>query len=161
MRRFNPVIAALALLASACAPQGHPAVAPVAAEVESPPPGASGKLGADQVGQASPVPAFQAVGPGWQMGAEGREGTRMSAWLHWGTPPRDDTVTLIFQSNAAGASRDRHAFAGTLYAPGGDRPVAVVLARGDCSGADGLHGWRIEVSIDGEATLHGCADVAT
>ena len=161
MRRFHPVIAALALLAPACAPQGQPAAAPVAAAVQSLPAGASGKLGADQAGQASPVPAFQAAGRGWQMGAEGREGTRMSAWLHWGAPPRDDTVTLLYQPGANGANRDRHAFAGTLYAPSGDRPVSVVLSRGDCNGADGLHGWRIEVSIEGEASLHGCADVAT
>ena len=155
------VCLAIAPLLGACTPRADdrgPALTP---PVPSLPPGASGKIGADQVGALSPVPAFRAVGDGWRLQAEGTEGMRMSARLQ-----RDgrgqQNATLVYDLQRAGATPRTHVLAGTLYGDGdADRPITVTLVRERCSNAEGEQAWRAEVVVAGGESLVGCADVAT
>ena len=155
------VCLAIAPLLGACTPRADdrgPALTP---PVPSLPPGASGKIGADQVGALSPVPAFRAVGDGWRLQAEGTEGMRLSARLQ-----RDgrgqQNATLVYDLQRAGATPRTHVLAGTLYGDGdADRPITVTLVRERCSNAEGEQAWRAEVVVAGGESLVGCADVAT
>ena len=164
MRQVAAVFAISAVLGCGCAPRAGDPVAALATPVQTLPLGATGKIGADQVGAVSPVPAFRALGDGWRLQAEGVEGMRMSARLQ-----RDgygeENATLVYGGTRAGtgdATPHTHLLAGTLYrAQGGDRPIEVVLSREACRNAEGAHEWRAEVRIDGAPALAGCADVAT
>ena len=159
--RLSIVVLACASWLGGCAPgaeEAGPAPDPV---MQTVPPGASGKLGADQVGELSPVPAFRALGDGWRMQAEGTEGMRLSARLQ-----RDGlgvrNATLVYDPHRAGRSPRTHVLAGTLYGDGSvDRPITVTLLRERCENAEGEHAWRAEVVVEGGERLTGCADVAT
>ena len=160
MRQVAAVLTIVAVFACGCAPRAGDPGAALAPPVPTLPPGATAKIGAGQVGEVSPIPAFRALGDGWRLQAEGVEGMRMSARLQ-----RDgygeENATLVY-GGTRGATPRTHVLAGTLYrAHGGDRPIEVVLVREHCSNAEGDHAWRAEVRIDGAAMLAGCADVAT
>lgn len=159
--RLSIVVLAFASWLGGCAPgvdEAGPAADPV---MQTLPPGASGKLGADQVDELSPVPAFRALGDGWRMQAEGTEGMRLSARLQRnGFGVRN--ATLVYDRLRAGMSPRTHVLAGTLYGgDAGDLPVTVTLVRERCDNAEGEHAWRAEVVVEGGERLVGCADVAT
>ena len=165
MRRLPPVpgfgLAAVAvLLVAACAPRAGSDAGALAPPVQTLPPGASGKLGADQVGAVSPVPAFRALGTGWRLQAEGIEGLRLSARLQR-DGPGEQNATLRYDANRGDASPRTHVLAGTLYDSSGDRAIEVTLVRETCENAEGEHAWRAEVRIARDPALLGCADVAT
>ena len=154
-------ILAIAPLLGACTPRADergPALAP---QVQSLPPGTRGKIGADQVGAVSPVPAFRAVGKGWRLQAEGTEGMRLSARLQRDGSDQQN-ATLVYDLQRANAVPRTHVLAGTLYGgDGDDRPLTVTLVRDTCANDEGEHAWRAEIAIDGGAVLRGCADVVT
>ena len=161
MRRLHFIIAAAALLAAGCGPRAGDAAGPaLAPPVQSLPPATRGKIGAGQVGETSPVPAFRAVGDGWRMQAEGIEGLRLSARLQReGQGERN--ATLLYDLDRGSAAPRTHVLAGTLYTDAGDHAIEVTLVREPCNNAEGEHAWQAQVRIDGGAALAGCADVAT
>ncbi len=161
MRR--PSLALLMALAGivGCTPGDDRGPAP-AAPAPSPTPGASAKIGAGQVGEVSPVPAFRALGEGWRLQAEGTEGLRLSARLQY-NGGAEQNATLLYDPRRANAAPRTHVLAGTLYGEAGqaDRSITVTLVRETCANREGEHAWRAEVVVEGSEALHGCADVAT
>jgi hypothetical protein len=161
MRTVTLAIAIAPLLGAGCSPRADEHAPALAPPVQSLPPGTNAKIGADQVGRVSPVPAFRAVGEDWRLQAEGTDGMRLSARLQ-----RDRVgewnATLVYDPQRANAVPRTHVLAGTLYGEGApDRPVTVTLERGACVNHEGEHAWRATVAIEGEAVLAGCAEVAT
>jgi len=162
MRALALVLAVAPLVGAACTPRTDERAPSPEPPVQSQPPGASAKIGAAQVGEVSPVPAFRAIGEGWRLQAEGTEGLRLSARLQ-----RDGggerNATLLYDPRRANAAPRTHVLSGTLYgeAGGADLAITVTLVRVTCDNREGEHAWRAEVVVAGGETLRGCADVAT
>ena len=160
MQRIVSIVLATGVaLMAGCTPRADNSGPGPAAQAQGLPTGASGKMGADQAGALSPVPAFRAVGADWRLQAEGVEGMRLTAHLQ-----RDgggeDNATLLYDPARAMASPRTHVLSGTLYGDGGDRPIEVTLVRERCANAEGGHDWRVALRIGGGAPMAGCADVA-
>ena len=161
MRAIAFVLAVAPLLGVGCTPGDDRGPAP-AAPAPSPTPGASAKIGAGQVGEVSPVPAFRALVEGWRLQAEGTEGLRLSARLQY-NGGAEQNATLLYDPRRANAAPRTHVLAGTLYGEAGqaDRSITVTLVRETCANREGEHAWRAEVVVEGGDALRGCADVAT
>ena len=121
------------------------------------PPGAAGKISADQVGKVSPVPAFQGGGADWSVEILSLGDMRHSVKLTSGDDVQ--TGTAVYQPTTAAQSQI--VLTGTLYATQGDRALRITLTRGECRDAAGRshrHGVRIDIA--GAASLQGCGDLA-
>ena len=124
---------------------------------DSVPPGATGKISADQVGKVSPVPAFQGAGADWSVEILSLGEMRHSVKLASGDDVQ--TGTAIYQPTTN--EQSQILLTGTLYANGGDRALRITLTRGECRDAAGRshrHGVRIDIA--GATSLQGCGDLA-
>ena len=124
---------------------------------DSVPPGATGKISADQVGKVSPVPAFQGAGADWSVEILSLGEMRHSVKLASGDDVQTGTAVYQPTTNA----QSQILLTGTLYANGGDRALRITLTRGECRDAAGRshrHGVRIDIA--GATSLQGCGDLA-
>ena len=124
---------------------------------DSVPPGAAGKISADQVGKVSPVPAFQGAGAGWSVEIASLGDMRHSVKLISGDDVQ--TGTVIYQPTTD--AQAQILLTGTLYASGGDHALRITLTGGECRDAAGRshrHGVRIDIA--GATSLQGCGDLA-
>ena len=124
---------------------------------DSVPPGAAGKISADQVGKVSPVPAFQGAGADWSVEILSLGEMRHSVKLASGDDVQ--TGTAVYQPMAN--VKSQILLTGTLYSNGGDRALRITLTRGECRDAAGRshqHGVRIDIA--GATPLQGCGDLA-
>jgi hypothetical protein len=124
---------------------------------DSVPPGAAGKISADQVGKVSPVPAFQGGGANWSVEILSVGDMRHSIKLTSGDDVQ--TGTAVYQPMTA--APPQILLTGTLYATQGDRALRVTLTRGGCRDAAGaMHQHGVRIDIAGMAPLQGCGDLA-
>ena len=123
---------------------------------DSVPPGAAGKISADQVGKVSPVPAFQGGGANWSVEILSVGDMRHSIKLTSGDDVQ--TGTAVYQPTA---DAQQILLTGTLYATQGDRALRIILTRSECRDAAGRsHLHQVRVDIAGAASLQGCGDLA-
>ena len=147
---------------SACAPANNGATvmrAPTAddgAPNDGVPPGASGKISADQVGKVSPVPAFLGGGADWSVEILSLGDMRHSVKLTSGAGVQ--TGTAVYRPTMA--VQAQILLTGTLYASGGDRALRITLAPGECRDAAGSHRHGVRIDIEGATSLQGCGDLA-
>ena len=180
MRR---VAACLLLLAcAACEPDGRPAgyvpddarKAQVAADIElanekAPPPtpgaatagipdaaGIAGDSG-DDGDAVSPVPFFHGGDAEWHIEIQSVGDLRHDVTLHQG--PVSMQGTLRYRPIPGTGANGPFDLDGALYAPQGDSPMHVHLAREACIDDAGAHGWKIQVYVDGQAPRNGCGDI--
>ena len=163
MRLIASIAMGVVLAASgACAPANTDATvarAPTSEEGapgDGVPPGASGKISADQVGKVSPVPAFQGGGADWSVEILAVGDMRHGVTLTTGAGVQ--TGTAVYRPSADAPSQIL--LTGTLYASGGDRALRITLARGECRDAAGVHRHDVRVDIEGATSLQGCGDLA-
>jgi hypothetical protein len=122
----------------------------------TPPPGAAGKISAEQVGKVSPVPAFQGGGADWSIEILAVGDMRHSVKLISGDDVQ--TGTAIYQPTT---DAQQILLTGTLYAMQDDRALRITLTRSECRDAAGRshrHGVRIDIA--GAPPLQGCGDLA-
>ena len=120
------------------------------------PPGATGKISADQVGKVSPVPAFQGAGADWSVEILSLGEMRHSVKLASGDDVQ--TGTAVYQP---AADKQQILLTGTLYATQNDRALRITLTRGECRDAAGrAHRHRVRIDVAGATSLQGCGDLA-
>ncbi|MCJ0826308.1 hypothetical protein MQC88_10160 [Luteimonas sp. 50] len=159
-----PSLALLIMLVAGagCAPgnDGRGAAAPVHAAAQAPrtppPPGARGKIAADQVGKLSPVAAFEGGGADWDIAIHATTGLRHDVRLRWGGGAHVAGGTVRYRASAPGT----HRLEGTLYGVGGDRGLRIDLRRGDCRDAGRVFRYAVMVAVDGMVPLRGCGELA-
>ena len=164
MRLFASIaMGAVLATTSACAPANNDAIdGRASASSESGrndgvPPGAAGKISADQVGKISPVPAFQGGGADWSIEILSIGDMRHSVKLITG----DDVQTGTAVYQPATNARQQILLTGTLYATQSDRALRITLTRGECRDAAGaVHRHGVHIDIAGTTPLHGCGDLA-
>jgi hypothetical protein len=167
MRRGLPAALTAILIAGGCAPgkmdtttgavETTTAPANTQDSTSTPPPGAAGKISAEQVGKVSPVPAFQGGGADWSIEILAVGDMRHSVKLIAGDDVQ--TGTAVYQPTTDGRSQIQ--LTGTLYAAPGDRALRIILVRGECRDAAGRsHLHQVRVDIAGAASLRGCGDLA-
>lgn len=169
--RIHSTLSALTLAATvvlaACT-----ATAPTEAAAPDPmpaglPPGASGKLSPEMVGKVSPVPAFMGLGEHFRIdiqsdGGQTPDGYRHRVQLTWGTGTRQAEGTLFYRGTTGTSSRGAPiALDGTLDTTAGKKTIRVEIATEFCTDeADVAHTQRVAVTVQGEAVMHGCGDLA-
>ena len=168
--RIHSTLSALTLAATvvlaactATAPTEAAAPDPMPA---GPPPGASGKLSPEMVGKVSPVPAFMGLGEHFRIdiqsdGGQTPDGYRHRVQLTWGTGTRQAEGTLFYRSTGASSRGAPIALDGTLDTTAGKKTIRVEIATEACTDeADVAHPQRVSVTVQGEAVMHGCGDLA-
>lgn len=162
MRRPSLALLMMLVAGAGCAPgnggrdDAPPVHANATAQREPPPPGARGKIAADQVGKLSPVPAFEGGGADWDVSIHAVAGLRHDVRLRWGGTTHVAGGTVRYRASAPGT----HRLDGTLYGVGGDRGLRIDLRRGDCGDAGRVFPYAVVVAIDGMAPLRGCGELA-
>ncbi len=131
-----------------------------------PPPGASGKLSPEMVGKVSPVPAFMGLGEHFKIdiqsdGGQTPDGYRHRVQLTWGTGTRQAEGTLFYRGAGAISRGSPIALDGTLDTAAGKKTIRVEIATEACTDeADVTHPQRVAVTVQGEAVMRGCGDLA-
>jgi hypothetical protein len=176
------VVACLLLLAcAACEPDGRPAGyvpdeahqaqvdADIALGSEKPPPpapgtavdasdaGSTGALAIDDDSAVSPVPLFRGGTAEWRIDIQSVGDLRHDVTLHQG--PVSMQGTLRYRPIPGTNENGPFDLDGALYAPQGDAPMHVHLAREACLDDTGAHGWKIQIDVDGQAPRDGCGDI--
>ncbi|WP_363799731.1 hypothetical protein ABU614_06170 [Lysobacter firmicutimachus] len=120
-----------------------------------------GKIGADQVGKLSPVPALKGFGEHWsiQIQATGEMNHRVE--LTWGSGSEKASGQARYFGQPADAPADLIVLSGELSTVQGAKPMTIEIDRMECiDDGDGRHRNSIRVSVDGMDKLEGCADLA-
>ncbi len=164
MRMNTPMPAltlAVTFVLAACS-----ATAPTeAAAPAGPPPGASGKLSPEMVGTVSPVPAFMGqgehLGKPWTIHLRSEGQMRHSVQLIW----KKEHIRRygdIFYRGTPGPSRGAPiALDGTLDTRQGRKAIHIDITTAPCiDDADVTHPQRVKISVQGEADLQGCGELA-
>lgn len=159
-------LGATVVLAACTATTPTEAAAPEAGPV-GPPPGASGKLSPEMAGKVSPVPAFMGLGEHFRIeiqsdGGQTADGLRHRVQLTWGTGTRQAEGTLFYRGTPGYTSGGAPiALDGTLDTPVGKKTIRVEIATEACTDeADTAHPQRVTVTVQGEAAMRGCGDLA-
>ena len=156
-----PLILVLSIVLAACS-----ATAPTeAAAPTGPPPGASGKLSPDMVGKVSPVPAFMGqgeyMGKQWTIHLRSEGQMRHSVQLIW----KKEHIRRygdMFYRGTPGPSRGAPiALDGSLDTRQGRRAILIEITTASCTdGTNAKHPQRVKISVQGEADLQGCGELA-
>jgi len=161
-----------ALLAGCAAPEAPktagPATPAPADEKAAPATAASaggerprGKIGADQVGKLSPVPALKGFGEHWSIQIQATGGMNHSVELTWGSGSEKASGQARYLGQPADAPRDLIVLSGELSTAQGAKPMTIEIDRSECiDDGDGRHRNSVRVSVDGMDKMEGCADLA-
>lgn len=165
--RSIPLTAALcaALLAGCAAPEPAKPAEPAAPSASQA--GATGgerplgKIGADQVGKLSPVPALKGYGEHWSVQIQATGEMNHTVELTWGSGSEKATGQARYLGPPADAPADLIVLSGELATAQGAKPMTIEIDRTECiDDGDGRHRNSIRVSVDGMDKLEGCADLA-
>ncbi|MEI2432386.1 hypothetical protein RDV84_06800 [Lysobacter yananisis] len=169
-------IASIAFLAACTAPdQNKDAAAPPPAEVApaagtdagAPPatdPAAppSAKIGADQVGKLSPVPAFKGFGEHWSIDIQSTGEMNHKVDLTWGSGGEKASGTARYNGQPADAPSTLIVLSGELNTKDGAKPMTIEISRKECiDDGDNKHMQSVAVHVDGMDKFDGgCGDLA-
>jgi hypothetical protein len=178
--RLMPFAALLtvAVLAAACSkpPAADPAVAGASAnkpadtaapETDTPPADAPetiqpmGKIGADQVGKVSPVPAFKGFGEHWSIEIQATGEMNHKVDLTWGSGSEKASGSARYNGQPADAPSTLIVLSGELAGKDGAKPMTIEISRQECTDdGDNKHMQSVSVHVDGMDTFKGCGDLA-
>lgn len=134
-------------------------------EAAAPPPGASGKLSPEMVDKVSPVPAFMGqgehLGKRWTIHIRSEGQMRHSVELTW-TEARIRSDGALFYRGTPGPSRGAPiVLDGTVDTAQGTKAIRVDILTESCTDdADVAHPQRVTVTLQGEAAMRGCGELA-
>ncbi|UHQ23380.1 hypothetical protein LVB77_01300 [Lysobacter sp. 5GHs7-4] len=162
--RLIPCLAVLSLSLAGCAatdPGKTAATAEPAPAETSPAVAPRGKIGADQVGQVSPVPAFKGLGEHWSVDIQARGGMDHSVALVWGSGSYRADGHALYRGQPADAPSSLIVLSGELQTPQGAKPMTIEILRKDCTDdGDRPHQHSVSVHVEGMDALRGCGDLA-
>lgn len=174
--RLTPLaaIASLAFLAACTAPdKAKDAAATPAAEVApaataepaaQPEPSAppSAKIGADQVGKVSPVPAFKGFGEHWSVDIQATGEMNHKVDLTWGSGSEKASGTARYNGQPADAPSTLIVLSGELQTKDGAKPMTIEISRKECiDDGDNKHMQSVDISVEGmDKFSGGCGDLA-
>lgn len=151
--------AALAGCAATTPAPAEPAVAPDRlAPAERP----AGKIGADQVGKVSPVPAFKGFGEHWSIDIQASGDMQHTVALTWGSGSYSAKGQARYNGQPADAPSSLIVLSGALDTAQGPKPMIIEISRKDCTDdGDGAHQHSVSVRVEGmDPPLQGCGDLA-
>lgn len=168
--RLIPLIAivSIAFAAGCAAPdQAKDTVTPDATTTATPAtdPGPAGrpmgKIGADQVGKVSPVPAFKGFGEHWGIEIQATGEMSHKVELTWGSGSEKASGTVDYKGQPADAPGSLIVLSGELATKQGAKPMVVEINRKDCTDdGDGAHRHSVQVTVEGLPQMRGCGDLA-
>ncbi|MGH8082416.1 MAG: hypothetical protein ACREP7_17700 [Lysobacter sp.] len=119
------------------------------------------KIGADQVGKVSPVPAFKGFGEHWNVDIQATGEMNHKVDLTWGSGSETASGTARYNGQPADASSTLIVLSGELATKAGAKPMTIEISRKECTDdADNKHLQTVSVHVDGMDTLQGCGDLA-
>lgn len=131
----------------------------------APPPGGSGKLSPEMVGNVSPVPAFMGqgehMGKQWMIHIRSKGQMRHSLELTWAKEHQRSDGELFYRGTPGPSRGARIALDGTLDTAQGTKAIRVEILTEPCAdSADVVHPQRIRIFVAGETNLKGCGELA-
>lgn len=120
-----------------------------------------GKIGADQVGKVSPVPAFKGFGEHWSVDIQSTGEMNHKVELTWGSGSEKASGSARYNGQPADAPSTLIVLSGELNTPQGAKPMTVEIVRKECTDdGDIKHLQAVNVHVDGMDTFKGCGDLA-
>ncbi|SDZ31621.1 hypothetical protein SAMN04487939_13915 [Lysobacter sp. yr284] len=171
-------IASIAFLAACTAPDKSPdgaatppaeVAAPAAADAGAQPGAASdpaappsAKIGADQVGKLSPVPAFKGFGEHWSIDIQSTGEMNHKVDLTWGSGSEKASGTARYNGQPADAPSTLIVLSGELNTKAGAKPMIVEISNKECiDDGDNKHMHSVTVHVEGMDRFDGgCGDLA-
>lgn len=121
----------------------------------------SAKIGADQVGKVSPVPAFKGFGEHWSIHVRAVGKMNHTVDLTWGSGSETASGMVSYDGPPPVGQLDTIVLRGELQAPDGAKPMTVEIVRKDCTDdGDVPHRHSVQVTVEGMAPMRGCGDLA-
>ncbi|ATE74387.1 hypothetical protein [Lysobacter capsici] len=121
-----------------------------------------GKIGADQVGKVSPVPAFKGFGEHWSIDIHATGEMNHQVELTWGSGGEKASGSARYNGQPADASSSLIVLSGELATKQGAKPMTIEIKAGECiDDGDNKHMHSVQVHVDGmDALTGGCGDLA-
>ncbi|MBT2750153.1 MULTISPECIES: hypothetical protein [unclassified Lysobacter] len=120
-----------------------------------------GKIGADQVGKVSPVPAFKGFGEHWSIEIQATGEMNHKVDLTWGSGSEKASGSARYNGRPADAPGTPIVLSGELTGKDGAKPMTIEISRQDCTDdGDTKHLQSVSVHVDGMDTFKGCGDLA-
>ena len=121
-----------------------------------------GKIGADQVGKVSPVPAFKGFGEHWGIDIHATGEMNHKVELTWGSGGEKASGSARYNGQPADAPGSLIVLSGELDTQQGAKPMTIEIKAGECiDDGDNKHMHSVQVHVDGmDALTGGCGDLA-
>jgi hypothetical protein len=121
-----------------------------------------GKIGADQVGKVSPVPAFKGFGEHWSIDIQATGEMNHKVDLTWGSGSEKASGSARYNGQPADAPSGLIVLSGELNTQQGAKPMTIEIKAGECiDDGDNKHMHSVQVHVDGmDALTGGCGDLA-
>ncbi|SFL09550.1 hypothetical protein [Lysobacter sp. cf310] len=154
--------AVLSAALAACAGTPAPAEPGVAPDPAAPAERPAGKIGADQVGKVSPVPAFKGIGEHWSIDIQASGDMQHTVALTWGSGSYSAKGQARYNGQPADAPSSLIVLSGALDTAQGAKPMIIEIVRKDCTDdGDRPHQHSVSVRVEGmDPPLQGCGDLA-
>lgn len=120
------------------------------------------KIGADQVGKVSPVPAFKGFGEHWSIDIQATGEMNHKVELTWGSGGEKASGNARYIGQRADAPDMPIVLSGELTTKGGAKPMTIEIRKQECiDDGDNKHMHSVEVTVEGMDKLSGgCGDLA-
>jgi hypothetical protein len=120
-----------------------------------------GKIGADQVGKVSPVPAFKGFGEHWSIDIQATGEMNHKVDLTWGSGSEKASGTARYNGQPADAPNTLIVLSGELNGKNGAKAMTIEISQKECTDdGDNKHMQTVNVHVDGMDKLSGCGDLA-
>ncbi|MEH6420506.1 hypothetical protein [Pseudomonas sp. CGJS7] len=120
-----------------------------------------GKIGADQVGKVSPVPAFKGFGEHWSIDIHATGEMNHKVELTWGSGSEKASGSARYNGQPADAPSTLIVLSGELNTAAGAKPMTVEISQKECTDdGDNKHMQSVDVHVDGMDKMSGCGDLA-
>jgi hypothetical protein len=162
----TPALALAASLAlAACTATAPTEAAAPEATPPGPPPGASGKLSPDMVGKVSPVPAFMGqgehLGKRWMIHIRSEGQMRHRVELIWTKEHLSRDGELFYRGMPGPSHGAPITLDGTIDTHQGRKPIHIEITTVPCTDdTNAARPQRVKISVQGDADLNGCGDLA-
>lgn len=112
-------------------------------------------------GRVSPMPAFMGLGEHFNIRIRSIGDMRHDVELSWAMGEKTAQGVLVYRGAPGMPHGGPIALDGSLDTADSAKPIRVEIVTEPCTDeADRPHPQRVTVTIEGEATLHGCGDLA-
>ncbi|MGO1073558.1 hypothetical protein [Lysobacter sp. CA199] len=120
-----------------------------------------GKIGADQVGKVSPVPAFKGFGEHWSIDIQATGEMNHKVDLTWGSGSEKASGSARYNGQPADAPSTLIVLSGELTTVAGAKPMTIEISRKECTDdGDNKHMQTVDVHVEGMDKFSGCGDLA-